>query len=1365
MDTRDSSRSIVCSVVLQVSAMDCGPATVTSLPRGYGMPADLETLRDLCNTGVDGTSIDDMTWLVGELGLEARQVMVPADHLRSKAIDLLPAIAIIELPDGMLHFVVLWRRIGALFEVMDPAVGRRWVRWSDLEGMLYRHSKPVPADAWRRYAGTEAFLDPMRSRLSALGIGADTRERLLDTALADETWHGLALLDARARSANSSADFQSCTEPPAHAWMVRARDDGDSVGTNAIDAHPGLTMTGVVVMSVGGRGEPTTKGEYDSVFQRPPSVWAVMWGLLGASERRSAVTSMSAVGVAAGFTPLVAFVLERLIGNGSVGWSGALCTLVLGLAGLTALSWVGSLGVLQSGRRLEMGLRRRIDARVRRLPEQFFRSRPASDLAERAHAMHRLRDLPVAAADSVTAAVRLLACVVGLVVLAPGSWGITLLVLLAAAAVPVVALPVLTDADHRSRTLAGTLARVHLDTLIGLFPVRAHRAEDAMTFEHRALLDPWARAEWTARRRGGLMVLASQVPATAAAVWLIASRITVGDDLGTVLLVAFLALVVVDSGLMAVLASRRLAQQGAAARRLVALLTHPLDPEPATEGTDQPPVALELRNVGIGSPDAPVLEDVSLRIEPGEHLAVVGASGAGKSTLVATLLGWARPESGSVLLDGTEMTSAAAVALRESTVWVDPATAIWSGTLAESIGAADKHTQDLAVDAAGLKAVIGSFGGVDAHVGESGRLLSGGQAQRLRIARGLARRAPRLVVLDEAFRGLDRNRREEVMQRCRELWGPVTLLWVTHQVEETLDWDRVLVVGDGTLLEDGRPTELLDTGGPYASLIEGASVLRAAMSPGARWHTVDLADATHDASSDTVGTGVGKGAAQWKPIPDPPEHPPTRNLPLGSSTRVILGWLAFALAAAGFGTALYIRSWVGITDAVAGESNLWGEALVAAAVLVGIYELALSRCGVHIGVALRRRLMDGVLAADLDSTRDAGSSRLLGRVMEFDAFEQLLLVGGSAALLASVHLAAAFIAGLVGAAPPMVLAALAAWAILATLLVGSLRRHRSGWTDNRVTLSGLLVERFRGHQTEQVYGPPPHAGEATLAGYELTSAVMDRRRAALVGAMPLGWLTVGTATAIASADRSNMLVAIGIVLLAWEGFALLADAGDELVTAEAASHQFTPLLRADDRQRLNHSGEHSDRRVALDDVTYRYPGADREAVAEVSLTVEPGTHLLLTGPSGSGKTTLASILAGIRQPSSGAVSGTDRVCYTPQFGDNHVFEGPLLFDLCMGRNWPPKRDDWDDLETVIGDLGLNRLISRMPRGLAQSVGECGWQLSHGERTRIFLGRALMQQPEVLVLDETLAGLDPHTTLEVLDHVRDSVDTLVLIAHP
>ena len=107
----------------------------------------------------------------------------------------------------------------------------------------------------------------------------------------------------------------------------------------------------------------------------------------------------------------------------------------------------------------------------------------------------------------------------------------------------------------------------------------------------------------------------------------------------------------------------------------------------------------------------------------------------------------------------------------------------------------------------------------------------------------------------------------------------------------------------------------------------------------------------------------------------------------------------------------------------------------------------------------------------------------------------------------------------------------------------------------------------------------------------------------------------------------------------------------------------------------------------------------------------------------------------------------------------------FAFNLPMGRAWPPSDRDLDDAETVARELGLGELLDRMPAGLMQLVGEGGWQLSHGERSRLFMARALLQGGEVMLLDESFAALDPRTLRETLQCVLRRAPTLMVIAHP
>ena len=101
----------------------------------------------------------------------------------------------------------------------------------------------------------------------------------------------------------------------------------------------------------------------------------------------------------------------------------------------------------------------------------------------------------------------------------------------------------------------------------------------------------------------------------------------------------------------------------------------------------------------------------------------------------------------------------------------------------------------------------------------------------------------------------------------------------------------------------------------------------------------------------------------------------------------------------------------------------------------------------------------------------------------------------------------------------------------------------------------------------------------------------------------------------------------------------------------------------------------------------------------------------------------------------------------------------------MGRRWPPSHDDLREADEICRDLGLGGLIERMPAGLLQMVGETGWQLSHGERSLLYVARALLQPAPLTILDESFAALDPETLRRSLDCVLKRAPTLMVIAHP
>jgi ABC-type bacteriocin/lantibiotic exporter with double-glycine peptidase domain len=114
--------------VVQTSSMDCGPATLKCVLEGFRIPVSYGRLREACQTGIDGTSIDTLEEVANRLGVDATQSLLPIDHLFLRRQTVFPAIVVVRLGDGATHFVVVWSRHGEWLQVMDPGLGRRWVK-------------------------------------------------------------------------------------------------------------------------------------------------------------------------------------------------------------------------------------------------------------------------------------------------------------------------------------------------------------------------------------------------------------------------------------------------------------------------------------------------------------------------------------------------------------------------------------------------------------------------------------------------------------------------------------------------------------------------------------------------------------------------------------------------------------------------------------------------------------------------------------------------------------------------------------------------------------------------------------------------------------------------------------------------------------------------------------------------------------------------------------------------------------------------------------------------------------------------------------------------------------------------------------
>lgn len=819
-------------------------------------------------------------------------------------------------------------------------------------------------------------------------------------------------------------------------------------------------------------------------------------------------------------------------------------------------------------------------------------------------------------------------------------------------------------------------------------------------------------------------------------------------------------------------------------------------PEMVLEKPLKPSIAFDAVRFRYPGTRRLVHDGLSFSAMAGERIGIVGGSGGGKSSIVRLLLRFYDPEEGSIKIGGHDLRNLSFAQIRAMISVVNQDCVLFHGTIEDNIRMGRHDASPAEIEAAARTANIHDFilglpDGYRTLVGERGIKLSGGQRQRLAIARAVLRDAP-ILVLDEALSAIDAANEAVIQGALDKLMQGRTTLIFAHRLSSVIGCDRILVLDQGRVIASGTHASLLAAGGIYADLMREQAE-----------------EAGQDSETSPIrATGGGKDELGHAPeLRLAPTEGIIKAEGLGwpqlvaNLMKLAMPWKGRLAATFLFGV-LRVVAFIGVgvlsALTVLALKNgapyghwLWALALVAP--LAGLlhwleswiaHDMAF-RLLADMRLAVFRKL-DALAPAYLVRRR---SGDLMALVTHDIELVEYFFAHTIAPAFVAVLVPAVVVAVLWGTHPWLALSLvpfLLAVGICPFLQRGKVDRLGSEAREAAGEMGAFAVDSVQA--LDEIVAFQQEERRATQL------AKLTRRHVAL--RLPfyreltlqqslleiltgLGGLAVvvtgGLLTQAGVLDPALLPLLTILAMAAFLPVSEIAQVGRQLADTLGATRRIYGLMNevVPVQDGLGIAEANGPARLALEGVSFTYPGQARPALSMVGFEIPAGRTLALVGVSGAGKTTIAQLLLRFWDPARGRLTLNNhdlrdyrlddlrrQIALVAQ--DTYLFNDSLRANLLIAR---PQASE-AELQAAIDHASLRDLVDGLPDGLDSPVGERGTSLSGGQRQRVAIARAFLKDAPVLILDEATSHLDTlneRAVRQALDRLKADRTTIV-IAH-